>query len=235
MLKQKRLTWLVLLILAGSMTLIIATRHSSGEANVQQPERTRIKVLRRKDRLHLQPTAQEVQDDQPPPQERFLEDKIPKHLPIKVKLRKEKEKSFKDSKNDNWARDLELEVTNTGTRPIYYLVLLINMPELRVGESNLIFDLRFGDKKFANFATGAKHEDISLKPGETIILKIKEGNDLDWEHFSRGMNWPKPIRFELKFVELSFGDGTGFLSGGTPWPPSNKSPGDGAMPEFLHA
>jgi hypothetical protein len=219
MVMQKRITWLILLVAAAaSIALIVATRHSSGEVSVQAPEKTRIKILRRKDRLHLKPTAQEIQDDQPPPQERLLENQIPKHLPIKVKLKKEKEKAFKDAKNDKWGRDLELEVKNTGTKPIYYLVLLVNLPELRVGQSNLVFDLRFGDRKFANFATGTQSGNISLKPGETTILKIRDGNDLDWEDFSRGMQWPKPIRFELKFVELSFGDGTGFMSSdGAPW------------------
>lgn len=109
MLTEKRLTWLILLVFAGSLALIVATRRSSGETNVQQPERTRIKVLRREDRLHLKPTAQEIQDDQPPPQERFLEDKIPKHLPIKVKIKKEKEKTFKDSKNDIGRATLNLK------------------------------------------------------------------------------------------------------------------------------
>ena len=47
-------------------------------------------------------------------EERELEDKIPKHLPIKVKIKKEKEKAFKDLKNEKWLRDFELEITNTG-------------------------------------------------------------------------------------------------------------------------
>src|SRR5947209_4753818 len=62
-------------------------------------------------------------------EERVLEDTIPKHLPIKVKIKKEKEKAFKDLKNEKWLRDFELEVTNTGDKPIYYLGLLIVLPE----------------------------------------------------------------------------------------------------------
>ena len=44
MLSEKRLIWLVLLVLAGSMALIVTTRLSSGETNVQQPERTRMEA-----------------------------------------------------------------------------------------------------------------------------------------------------------------------------------------------
>jgi hypothetical protein len=219
MVTQKRLKWLIvslLVITAGIMFL--ATRLSYGETNSQQSPKTRIKVLRRNDRVALKPTRQEIQDDQPPQQERVLINQIPQDLPITVKLKKEKEKAFKDSKSDKWARDLELEVKNIGNRPIYYLVLLINLPELRIGASNLIFDLRFGDNKFINFASGATSDDLALKPGKTTTLRIQDGDDLDWNDFSRGRYWPRPIRFELEFQELSFGDGTGFRSGGRPWP-----------------
>lgn len=65
-------------------------------------------------------------------EERVLEDTIPKHLPIKVKLKKEKEKAFKDAKNEKWLRDFELEVTNTGDKPIYFLHLSIELPEITI-------------------------------------------------------------------------------------------------------
>jgi hypothetical protein len=60
--------------------------------------------------------AQELEKE-----ERQLEDAIPKHVPIKVKIKAEKEKAFKDLHNEKWLRDLEIEVTNTGTKPIYFL------------------------------------------------------------------------------------------------------------------
>src|SRR5450432_4703168 len=57
--------------------------------------------------------------------ERVLEDLIPKHVPIKVKIKKEKEQSFKDLKNEKWAREFELELTNTGGKAIYSLSLML--------------------------------------------------------------------------------------------------------------
>jgi hypothetical protein len=59
------------------------------------------------------------------PKETVLEDTIPKHVPIRIKIKKEKEAAFKDLQNERWARDFELEVTNTGTKPIYSLSLLL--------------------------------------------------------------------------------------------------------------
>lgn len=217
MLSPKRLSLLLAITFLVSLVAVIATTLSRGQTIVSANQR--IKVLRRKDQLHVKPTADEIASakNQLPKEERELEDKLPKHLPIKVRIRPEKEKAFKDIDNDNWARDLEVEVRNTGTRPIYYLVLIVDMPELKFGESNMIYSLRFGEKKFMNFASGAKPEDLSLKPGETCILDTR--TPLDWNEYSRDMNWPRPKQFVLKFQEISFGDGTGFRSSyDGPWP-----------------
>jgi hypothetical protein len=56
-------------------------------------------------------------------QERVLENKTRKEVPIRLKIKKEKEKSFKDFKNEKWVREFELELTNTGEKPIYYVFL----------------------------------------------------------------------------------------------------------------
>lgn len=53
-------------------------------------------------------------------EERVFENTIPTHVPLKVKIKKEKEQSFKDLKNEKWVRELELEVTNTGNKPVYF-------------------------------------------------------------------------------------------------------------------
>src|SRR5258708_1238763 len=55
--------------------------------------------------------------------ERTIENTIPKDVPIKIKIKKEKEQSFKDLNNEEWVREFELEVTNTGDKPIYFLFL----------------------------------------------------------------------------------------------------------------
>jgi len=42
--------------------------------------------------------------------ERQFEDKIPKHLPIKIRIQLEKEKAVKDLNNGRWHHDLAFEV-----------------------------------------------------------------------------------------------------------------------------
>src|SRR5215211_7382164 len=78
-------------------------------------------------------------------QERIFEDKIPTHIPIKIKVKKEKEKSFKDLKNVKWLREFELEVTNTGDRPIYYLEITMNTGVKFDGSGpEIVFPLTYG-------------------------------------------------------------------------------------------
>ena len=58
-------------------------------------------------------------------EERKVENTIPKHVPLDVKITKEKEKAWKDLKNENWAKDFELEVNNSGYKPIYELYFFL--------------------------------------------------------------------------------------------------------------
>lgn len=145
-------------------------------------------------------------------EERELEDKIPKHLPIKVKIKKEKEKAFKDLKNEKWLRDFELEVTNTGDKPIYYLSLLIVLPEVTIpnGTDEMGFGLHFGRRERYNIETKAEPDDVSIKPGETYVFSLSEIRVQNWERFRQREKKPDPKKLTLKFQLLSFGDGTGF-------------------------
>jgi hypothetical protein len=162
-------------------------------------------------------------------EERELEDKIPKHLPIKVKIKKEKEKAFKDLKNEKWLRDFQLEVTNTGDKPIYYLSLLIVYPEITVpnGADNMGFSLTYGRRELFYIAeTKAEPDDIPIKPGEIHVFSLSEIRVQSWERFRQRENKPDPKQLILKFQLLSFGDGTGFWGNegmAVPHPPDTKS------------
>jgi hypothetical protein len=107
--------------------------------------------------------------------ERELEDKVPKHVPIKIKLKSEKEKAFKDLGNGRWLRDLELEVTNTSNKPIYFLELWVVLPEVITENGmELGFPLRYGRSDFIKFKTLAIPEDTPIRPGEQFVYHISE-------------------------------------------------------------
>jgi hypothetical protein len=145
-------------------------------------------------------------------EERELEDTIPKHLPLKAKIRKEKEKAFKDLKNEKWLRDFELEVTNTGDKPIYLLHLLLTLPEIIAPDGNKVgFLLHYGRSQLGNVETKAAPDDIPIKPGETHVFRLPDVKVISWERFKQREGRPDPKKLILKFQILSFGDGTGFV------------------------
>src|SRR5215213_3127265 len=160
-------------------------------------------------------------------EERELEDRIPKHLPIKVKIKKEKEKAFKDLKNEKWVRSLELEVTNVGDKPIYLLRFLVVLPEITDETGyNVGFTLHYGRIKFGDIVTKAEPDDVPIKPGETHVFKVGEGQVLGWESYARKHNNLQPKKIRLKFQMLSFGDGTGFVGNeglAIPQPPNGTA------------
>jgi hypothetical protein len=146
------------------------------------------------------------------PEERELEDKIPKHLPIKVKV--------KNLNKQNWVREVEVEVTTTGDKPIYYLRFSLRMPEV-LSESGSVVAVRFsyGRPAVGDFRNRPTAEDVPLLPGKTCILKVPKKEMAGWESVRDRRKWSEPKKFLIKFRLLHHGDGTGYgTSGGLPVP-----------------
>src|SRR5829696_571795 len=121
---HNRISIACLVVLALTVSAFIATQLSTGQAPQANNPPLTMKVLRDKTRVKRSPGPWELaafKKTLPQENERQLEDLIPKHVPIKIKIKKEKEAGFKDLKNEKWAREFELDVTNTGTKPIYSL------------------------------------------------------------------------------------------------------------------
>ncbi|HZG51471.1 MAG TPA: hypothetical protein VEZ40_04980 [Pyrinomonadaceae bacterium] len=155
--------------------------------------------------------------------ERELEDKIPKHLPIKVKV-KNSEK-VKDLNNDQWMRDVEIEVQNTGDKPIYYLRLSLYFVDVTLESgAQLGFPIDYGNPQFVDFEKRATSQDVPLRPGETYVYQFSKRWAGRWEKFKVNRQLPHPKKIGLQFEVLSYGDGTGFVStGGTPVPNKQES------------
>src|SRR6185436_17691030 len=122
-------------------------------------------------------------------QERSFENKIPAHIPIKIKIKKEKEESFKNLENEKWLREFELEVTNTGDKPIYYLEITMDTGVKFDGSGpEIVFPLRYGRAQLGDIVTKATSDDTPIKPGDTIVLTA--GNPTAWERGLREKRWP---------------------------------------------
>src|ERR1700752_294202 len=72
------------------------------------------------------------------PQERQIDNDLPKNVPLKVKLKTTKERKFKDLYNSEWLGDFELEVTNTSDKPIYFVEFWLRLPETMSDNNNPI-------------------------------------------------------------------------------------------------
>jgi hypothetical protein len=150
----------------------------------------------------LTSAAQSPQEEEK--EERILEDKMPTHLPIKVKV--------KNLQNEHWARDLEVEVKNTGDKPIYVVDFFILMPEIKGPDGNPVgFGFYYGPHN-RRITVGMRPEpdDVPLNPGETYTFKISEREVMLWEVSEKNPHPDRPKKFRLMFSMLSFGDGTGF-------------------------
>jgi len=158
--------------------------------------------------------------------ERKLEDEIPKHVPLRAKIRKEKEKEFKNLNNEKWARDFELEVTNIGDKPIYEFYLML-VTELRWANGDrIVFPIYYGRTELGDHRVRAIRDDIPIKPGESIVLKLHSGMVSGWEIAQRRENQPHPKKFRVRLETLSFGDGTGYMGedgGAVPRKPGERS------------
>src|SRR3982074_262499 len=152
--------------------------------------------------------------------ERVFENTIPKDVPIKIKIKKEKEQSFKDLKNEKWVGEFELELTNTGDKQIYFIFLNL-ATDVRVGGERLVFSLVYGRAELGDIISKAASDDIPISPGETHVFKIHPGQVPAWEKGVRDRHYPEATKLRLELESISFGDGTGYF-GNHPYPPASR-------------
>ena len=171
------------------------------------------------------------------PQEREFKNTVRAHVPIKVKIKNEQ--SFKNLKNKNWARELEIEIKNTGAKPIYYLYVVISMPDVIALGHPVSLRTIYGRKELAFFDTPLVPEDVPILPGESYTLKFPESHIRGYEKWREEEKRADPKKVEFYMQIINYGDGTGFeaMEGlRVPRPPRKRSrneppawrpPGDG--------
>lgn len=163
-------------------------------------------------------------------QERIFENKTRKEVPIRLKIKKEKEQSFKDVKNEKWVREFELELTNTGDKPIYYVFVDL-ITDVKMSGKPLVFSLQYGRAELGNLVSKARPEDVPIKPNETYTFKLHPGQIPAWEQSVVEGRHPEATKIQVALQGISFGDGTGYF-GNTPYPSGSKAQvGYGIMQE----
>jgi hypothetical protein len=157
--------------------------------------------------------------------DRVFNDKVPKHLPIKIRIHPDHEKAAKDGNNDRWQHDIAFEIKNTGDKPVYFLEFFVEMPEIKPDGLVLGTQILFGRSSLFDQGQGmARPEDVPIQPNETIVLTIAQVHADGWDKRAQIEHLPQPNKVDIVFLELNFGDGTGFTgTNGAPWPASKRA------------
>jgi hypothetical protein len=159
---------------------------------------------------------------QTPKEERKLKVQTFNRMPLKVKEVRNLHKE-----DDNWFRDLEIEVENISNKPIYYISLGIEFPdvpapppETRADGSTPTsvttgFSVSYGPARLHVVSRLAEPDDVPLKPGETYVFKIPNSRVLGFESMNRERNLSPQMwnKIEIEFNVISLGDGTGYEGG----------------------
>jgi hypothetical protein len=140
-------------------------------------------------------------------EERELKNTVPDHVPIKIKIKNEK--SFKDKKNKGWAREFELEVKNTGDKPIYFLLINIDLPDVAIDGIPYALQLYYGRMELFRLTTPIQSDDVPIRPGETVTISIPAKQIIGYEYCRDHECGTDAKKVELYFALINFGDGTG--------------------------
>lgn len=128
-------------------------------------------------------------------------------------------------------RNLEIRVTNTSEKPIYYLLLHLVLPDVLSSKGHPIgFPLEFGRTKLVNFSESLTEQDRPIPPGGSRVFKVSESDLSVFEKIMSKKHVSQSLirKVQLIFDLLNYGDKTGFSdSGGSivPNPPAKTGIG----------
>lgn len=186
------------LLLAGSFTLLLFSGNSS---------------------ISLNATSQII--EQPVGQERTFKvlssPRMRANNPIGIT-------AVRNITNENWLQDLEVEIENRSSKPLYFLQIILSFPDIprRPVDGEMrgqVISLTYGDVRLMNMNEFATLEDVPIKPNQKFILRISESKRKGFESVLNKMNIPKSSikKIYIRIDMASYGDGTGFRIGGVPF------------------
>lgn len=135
-------------------------------------------------------------------QERKIKKKEFADMPVRVR-------EVKNLQSETWPNDLEIEVENVSTRPIYFINAVLEFPDDPAPNGSSGIKLKYGNAENIDIGRIAKPGDEHLDPGEKTVLVVAD-------FYRKGLlakqkRHPANLkRFEFWFEIISFGDGTGY-------------------------
>ncbi|MFY9573497.1 MAG: hypothetical protein WAV20_19035 [Blastocatellia bacterium] len=118
----------------------------------------------------------------------------------------------------DWLNDLEIEVQNNSSKPIFHLTVLLSFPDIpKTTEVDgtprgVVIALAYGRLELMHRNKRAGPEDIPIRPGEKHVLRIPEALVKGLKSHLTKRNLPESIikNVPIRVLDLSFGDGTGY-------------------------
>ena len=130
-----------------------------------------------------------------------IKNKIHKDVPLKIEV--------ENANSEKWVNELEIKVTNTGEKPIYYLYFLLVIDDVKNEEGvDIGFTFTFGDGRNYSRDELARPTDASIKPNQSHTFKINEKVAKRWEVGKSRNSFIEPKAAYFRLGWISFGDGT---------------------------
>jgi len=123
---------------------------------------------------------------------------------------------------EHWMRDLEIDVKNISGRPIFEVDLALFFPDDRDSANNVYgVNLSYGRPELMDPGRRPLPDDKPIGPAETVVLKVDDRLASGYEqHLLSGIvDESASRRVRIAVMAVNFGDGTGFINGGVPYPP----------------
>jgi hypothetical protein len=117
--------------------------------------------------------------------------------------------AIRNGESETWWKDLEIEVKNISSKPIYFVRAYLVFPDEKQSSGESGIRLTWGDAAKLDSRTYAGPKAERVEPGKNFVLTIPE-------MFRKGLKAKQRLRPEvtknlvLEFTKIYFGDGTGF-------------------------
>jgi hypothetical protein len=127
----------------------------------------------------------------------------------------------------HWLRDLRVEVRNISERSIYELYMTLFLPsDVDSAGRPYAVDLQYGDLRLIDPDERPSVADKPLRPGESVLMSVDEHLSEGYESHIRKHRVIGDASNNVRMIVLAvnFGDGTGFINGGVPYPSYPPAP-----------
>lgn len=121
---------------------------------------------------------------------------------------------IRNLQNEDWENDLEVEIQNISDKHIYYVLIVLILPEVSINGYPSSFRMEFGDPELIQKNKLARANSNSIRPGDKYIFSIpkKQVKNVKEKKAELGiMTKVTKILFNLNVI--NFGDGTGYFGG----------------------